>query len=379
MHNRLEIIHQGKGIMASIELERTASPDSAIDLAGAWRAVDGQQRERDVTLPAAVKTGFVYRDVSVPEMVRGEDVWLRVDGTCNFAVINGRVRYWDLEKARLHAESPVCEIDITPDIRPGQSNRIVLGNDGLFRGWAMQDLHYQHVELAVYRPGKWSFEGKRNREALTRGEMQHVAQDLGTVQAFPMIHGASSTPVFLAAEANAGAPALPAPVLDLELHSGGGMVADAGPNHLAVTAAGSVTSFGGDRKNGPAGVAFDAAGSGARRVVDFFVGAFQVIKGSSFSIRTWHLDAAAEAGNAHASGMLVACNPLRWMINDDSSTVWLGNPFNRKLMASNVYRAGAWQSVTLVVDQLRATRSMWMAFPWRSRPGVGRAKVAVSY
>ena len=353
-HNRLEIIHQGDGIMASIVLERSAVADFTIDLAGAWRAVDGLQKEREVTLPAAVKTGFVYRDVAVPETVRGQDVWLRVDGTCNFAIINGRVRYWDLEKARLYAESPVCEIDITPDIRAGQINRIVLGNDGLFRGWPTQDLHYQHVELAVYRPGKWSFDGKSNRDALTPGELEHVAQDLSTVQLFPMIHEPSGTPVFMALDTKVSAPALPAPLLDLDLHPAGAVVADQGPNHLAVTAAGSVASFGGDGKNAPAGVAFDAksATPGGLSISSPLLS--KVLKGPGFTIRTW-LWTPPQKPETHAGGMLVACNPLRWMINDDSSTIWLGNPFSRKLIASNVYKPGVWQSVTLVVEQLHVT------------------------
>jgi hypothetical protein len=353
-HNRLEIIHQGDGMMASIVLERSAIADSKIDLAGDWRAVDSQNAEREVTLPSAVKTGFVYRDVLVPETVRGQDVWLRVDGTCNFAIINGRVRYWDLEKAFLHAESPVCEIDITPDIRPGQMNRIVLGHDRLFRGWPTQDLHYQHVELAIYRPGKWSFEGKSNRDALTPGELQHVAQDLGIVQLFPMIHEGADAGAFVAVDTNVSAPTIPAPVLDLDLHPTGAAVADKGPNHLPVAVAGSVASFGDDANRAATGVAIDSKNGTPGGLSVSSPVLSKALKGPSFTIRTW-LWTPPRKAEGHASGMLVACNPFRWMINDDSSTIWLGNPTSRKLIASNVYKPGMWQSVTLVVDQLHAT------------------------
>ncbi|HEY3418312.1 MAG TPA: beta-galactosidase trimerization domain-containing protein, partial [Armatimonadota bacterium] len=94
--NRLEVIHQGGGIMASFMLVRSAKPETTLDLAGPWHAVDGLQEEHEVTLPAAVKTSFVYRDVTVPAAQRGKEVWLRVEGTTNYAIINGRLRYWDM-------------------------------------------------------------------------------------------------------------------------------------------------------------------------------------------------------------------------------------------------------------------------------------------
>jgi hypothetical protein len=356
-HNRLEIIHEGGGIMASIELERSAVPAAIIDLAGPWRAVDSQQREREVTLPAAtLKTGFVYRDVLVPETVRGHDIWLRVDGTSSFAVINGRVRYWDLEKARLHAESPVCAIDITPDIRPGQINRIVLGNDGLFHGWPAQELHYQHVELALYHPGQWSFDGKNNRDALTPGELQHVAQDLGTVQLFSMIHEPSSAPRFFAVDLTGSAPALPAPLLDLNLHPSGELAADQGPNHFPVTVSGSVVPFAEDANHTLVGLSFDGKSATAGGLSLSSPQLTAALKTHNFTIRTWLWNPPRKR-ETHNSGMLIACNPFRWMINDDSSTIWLGNPTSRKLIASDVTTPGQWQSLTLVVNQENAPQA----------------------
>jgi len=349
--NRLEIIHEGGGIMASIELERSAIPAATINLAGAWRAVDNQQQEREVALPAPkLKTGFVYRDVLVPETVRGQDVWFRVDGTCNFAVINGRVRYWETDKARLHAESPVCAIDITPDIRPGQINRIVLGNDGLFHGWPAQDLHYEHVELALYRAGQWSVDGQSNRDALTPGELKHVAQDLGTVQLFPMINAPSGTPTFFAVDLTGSAPALPPPVLDFDLHPSGAVIADQGPNHLPVTAAGAVEPFAEGANHRPAGISFDGKSATPGGLLLSSPQLLSTLKSQSFTIRTW-LWAPLRKRETHVSGMLVACNPFRWMINDDSSTIWLGNPTSRKLIASDVTTPDQWQSLTLVVNQ----------------------------
>lgn len=189
-HNRLEIVYQGAGLMPSIVLERSAKPDSVIDLAGQWRAVDDLQKEHIVTLPGTLKSAFVYRDVTIPASVRGQDVWVRVDGSSQFVVVNGRVRYWDMGGSAFMT-TPGCQIDISPDIRPGQVNRIALGSVGMFGGWRPQDLHYEHVDLAVYSPGKWSASGANNRDALTPAELAQVAQDLGTVKLYPMIHAGS--------------------------------------------------------------------------------------------------------------------------------------------------------------------------------------------
>ena len=171
--------------MPSIMLERSAKPDSTIDLSGTWRAVDGPQQERDVTLPGATKTAFVYRDIPIPASAAGQDVWIRVDGSSQFVVINGRVRYWDTSGDDYMAP-PGCEIDISPDIRPGAINRIALGTREMFTGWQPKSLTYKQVDLAIYQPGKWSANGKSNRDALTPAELSRVAQDLGTVQLYPM-------------------------------------------------------------------------------------------------------------------------------------------------------------------------------------------------
>jgi len=185
VHNRIEIVYQGIGIMPSIMLERSAVPDSVIDLSGTWRAVDAPQHERDITLPGAAKAAFLYRDIDIPASAGGQDVWIRVDGSSQFVVVNGRVRYWDTGGDDYMA-APGCEIDISPDIRPGAVNRIALGTREMFAGWRSRDLKYNHVDLAIYRPGKWSADGKSNRDALTPAELERVRQDLGVVQLYPM-------------------------------------------------------------------------------------------------------------------------------------------------------------------------------------------------
>jgi len=186
VQNRIEIVYQGDGIMPSIMLERSATPDSVIDLSGAWRGVDEPQKEREVTLPGTIKTTFVYRDIVVPASARGQDVWIRVDGSSQFVVVNGRVRYWDMGGGD-YIGPPGCEIDISPDIRPGAVNRIVLGTREMFGGWQPKDLKYDRVDLAIYRPGKWSADGKSNRDALTPSELERVTQELGVVQLYPAL------------------------------------------------------------------------------------------------------------------------------------------------------------------------------------------------
>jgi len=273
-----------------------------------------------------------------------------VDGSCSFAVINGRVRYWDLEKPRLHVEPPVCEIDVSPDIRPGQVNRIVLGTDALFKGWPAQDLRYNHLELAIYRPGKWSLDGRSNRDALTATELGRVAQDLGTAQFYPMIHPV--TPKLAPSFPPAGnAPAaLPPPILDLDLHPAGALALDKGPNHLPVAASGSVEPSG-EASDALAAVYFRGDGSAPGGLSVSSAMLSQCVRGKAFTIRTWIMPM---AGGGHG-GVIVGCNPLKWNIVDDASTVWLGNPPNRKLIATNVISPGAWQSLALVVDRPRAT------------------------
>ena len=348
--NRLEIVHQGDGIMASIMLERSAIPDSVIDLAGEWRAVDGPQSERKSTLPGAVKTGFVYRDVDVPSSARGQDVWLRAEGSCSFAIVNGRVRYWDLEKPRLHAESPICEIDISPDIRPGQVNRIVLGTEEIFRGWHAQDLRYNHIELALYRPGKWSLDGKSNRDALTPGELERVAQDLSAVQFYPLIHPPAPKTAPPSPAASETPAVLPQPSLNLNLHPSGAVAVDEGPSHLPVSVSGAVEPFG-ETGGGVAGAYFRGASSvpGGLSLQSPLLS--KLLEGKGFTVRVWIMPMAGPG----RAGVILGSAPLKWSITDDSSTVWMGYPYSRKLNATTVLTPRAWQSLVLAADRPRAT------------------------
>jgi hypothetical protein len=348
--NRFEILHEGGGIMGSIALKRSAIPDSTIDLSGAWHAVDGQQQERDVSLPGKVKSAFVYRDIEVPDSAKGQDVWLRVEGTCTFAVVNGRVRYWDTERPRLYAESPVCEINISPDIRPGQVNRIILGTDALFHGWKSQDLHYDHLELALYHPGKWSADGVDNRSVLTAGELRRVAEDLGTTQVYPMIHHAVAKPALPLAATGTLPPVLPPPIFDLDLRSSNGAVVDRGPSQIPVSISGTVEPFS-ESGGGPAGIYLHHEGATPSGLSISSPTLSKTLEGNRFTVRTWLRPMAANT----VSQAILGSSPLRWAVSGDSSVVWMGLPFSRKLSAGNVLTPHAWQSLVLAVDRPQAT------------------------
>ena len=158
--NRVEIVHEGEGVLANIQLVRTVTPDTTIDLAGDWQAVDGLQSVRTIPLPGQTKTSFVYRDVTVPKEQEGREVWLRVDtedvNSSRFVIINGRERY---PVTRPDNSRPM-EVNITPEIRFGETNRILIGSGAMGGGWKLGYQDYRKLELCFYKPGSWSTDGK---------------------------------------------------------------------------------------------------------------------------------------------------------------------------------------------------------------------------
>jgi hypothetical protein len=240
--NRLEIVHEGEGILANIQLVRTINPDATLDLSGGWQAVDGLQSVRTVQLPAQIKTCFVYRDIVVPKEQAGREVWLRVTtGDLNASrcvIVNGRCRY---PVTRADNSRPM-EVNITPEIRSGEPNRILIGTGGMNGGWRMERHDFQKLELGFYAPGRWT--GDRGIEAaLTPRELADVAKQEARVQLFPLVQNAVAKPSlnlfpFTPDEAKAYAP--PAPAIDLDL---GATVTDRGSAHAAVQVEGRTAPF----------------------------------------------------------------------------------------------------------------------------------------
>jgi hypothetical protein len=352
--NRLEIVHQGNGIMPSIMLERSPKPDNVIDLAGPWRAVTGPHQEAEVTLPATIQAAFVYRDVTVPAAAGSQEVWLRVDGPCPFVIINGHLRYWDMWGVTYYAAPTVYEVDITPDVRFGRPNRIVLGTGGMFHGWAVAELAYKRVELACYRPGRWSADGQGTRQALTAKELASVARDLSVIQSYPLIHPAVEKPVpaLVPAGTEGTPPTLPPVLVDFDLHPAEGIVADRGPNHVPVTIKGNVEpiSEAGGRITG---VYLHGESATPGTILLPPAGLRRRMEGKSVTFRVWLKPMAIN----RSGGVLadwVDYN-LNWRVDDTRTVFSLSDPPSRRLIAESVIRQRTWQCLTLVLDGVSVT------------------------
>jgi hypothetical protein len=347
--NRLEIAHEGLGIMPSIMLERAPQPDVVLDLAGPWRAVQSMQSEQEVTLPATIQAAFVYRDVMVPAAAKTQEVWLRVDGPCPFVIINGHLRYWDLGGVFVSATPTVFEVDITPDLRFGQSNRIAIGS-----GWAPRELTYKRIDLACYAPGKWSADGKGTREALTPKELAAVARDFSVIQTYPMIHAAVAkpAPALLPAGAEGTPLVLPPALVDLDLHPAEGVAADRTTPPVPVTVKGEVEPFteAGGKITGvylhsevpnPGTVQLPPAGFRPR------------VEGKNLTMRVWVKPMAINSSGGSLADWIDYI--FSWRLDDTTVTVSLTDPPGRRLIAPSVIRQRTWQCLTLTIDGPKAT------------------------
>ncbi|MDD5198226.1 MAG: beta-galactosidase trimerization domain-containing protein [Terrimicrobiaceae bacterium] len=192
--NKLEIIHEGKGIMPMICLIRSAKPSSTIPLTGEWHAVDGPQSEKPFTLPGKIETSFIYKDLIIPSDVSSQEVWVKVETessqSSKYLIVNGRKRYGS---GGIIRELKNClEINITPDVRFGEINRIVIASQGMDEGWRVAGHVYKSAELNFYKPGSWNDDGRGIREALSPKELAAAIQSEQAVGVYPMIHAPTS-------------------------------------------------------------------------------------------------------------------------------------------------------------------------------------------
>lgn len=347
-HNKLEIVHEGVGVMPSIMLVRSAKPESTIDLAGQWNGVNDQHTEVPATVPGTITNAFVYRDVSVPASAAGKEIWIRVDGQCPFVYINGRVRYWDMGGPGCYAGFPTYEIDITPDIRIGQTNRIAIGGS-MFNGWRPGRYNLDHVELALYNPGAWSPDGTPPSAALTPRELASVKSDLSTVQLYPMVHAATvkSALSLIPADAEGQPLALPAPILDLDLHPAGAVAKDKGPNALPVVVKGNVEPIT-EARGKITGVYFHGESASPGQLAIKSSVLRRAVEGKDLTMRAWIKPMAINrAGGTLADNIDYA---FHWGIGDTGTSLNLGDPPGRRLIAEDVIRQRTWQSVTFTLS-----------------------------
>ena len=335
----------GKGIMPEVLLVRTVKPERAIPLNDGWKAVLNQDQEKELKLPARERSVFWYRELEFPAELADREVWLRTDGNCSAAIVNGRLRYRDQRKA----ETGWLELNLTPDLRPGQVNRIALvgGND-----FSPRDLEAKKIELSIYAPGAW---GRPIRADFSKAELAAVAHELGVVKNYPLLQPtaaqrkANDPLTTLAAQA---AP-LPGKIVDLDLAAT--PVTDRGPNRVAVKVHGPVESFrdAGGRITGvylhnPGG------GTGATLELERSPELRKLLAGKDLTIRTW---VKPMPRNPNDRGSLCCFLSYRfgWSIGGGGSTVFLPSSKSRSLAAGGVTRPWRWQSLSLVCKGRQAT------------------------
>jgi hypothetical protein len=343
--NRLEIVHQGPGLMPAISLVRSAVAESTIDLAGPWRCVTNMQSETAAAVPGPARGVFVYRDVAIPAEAKGREVWLRVAAPCDFAVVNGRLRYWDIGHTYVFPKPEMLEIDITPELRFRQSNRIVLGNRGAMQGWQPSEFDLRRVELALFAPGQWSWDGTPTRAALSPAELAEVARDAELVRQYPLFAPAAA-PRPAAPPAAPAVVALPAPLADLAAAPAGGPLADRGPYKVAVTPHGTVTSFvdaGGQIR----GVFLhgEVPQPGTLELPSRFFR--ERIANRDFTVRVWMMPIPVTSPGGSLLGW---GSDFRWMIRDDDTTIMFPSVPARRQVATTVIAPRRWQCLTLSVQ-----------------------------
>ena len=364
--NRLEILHQGPGLMPSLMLVRSAVPDRTIDLAGTWQCVKGMNAETTVTLPGEARGAFLYRDVEIPADAKNREVWLRVEAPCGFAIVNGRLRYWDIGHSPVFPKPEALEIDITPDLRFGRTNRIILANGSLMSGWQTSEFKLQRVTLQLFASGKWSWDGKGTREALTPAELDAVARDAERVRQYPLIPPAAAPTqrpgVQTPPPARACTPL--AVLLDLAAAADGGQMVDRGPNHVAVTPHGTVTPFA-DAGGEIRGVYLQSEGKepGTLELPSQF---FQEkVARRDFTVRVWIMPIAIHSpgGNLFNWGF-----DLDWTIHENDTTIMLPSVPARRQVVTTVLAPRRWQCLTLsvkgqqsdlYVNGIPVSRQMW--------------------
>jgi hypothetical protein len=351
--NRLEIVHQGEGILANIQLVRTIKPDTTLDLAGDWQAVDGLQAVRTVSLPGKVRTSFVYRDVIIPKEQAGREVWLRVESSdinaSRFVIINGRYRY---PVTRPDNSRPM-EVNITPEVRFGEPNRILIGTGEMSGGWKINDEYdYQKLEIGFYAPGRWTGD-KGIEAALTPRELADVKQQEARVALFPLVQNAvQKSPInlfpFSVADAQAYTP--PAPELDLDLSATGG-VNDRGPSHVPVTMAGKTAAFS-ERSGAVTGLQFfgDDANPGYLTLPNDAMQ--KMLSNQNVTICAWlkPLLDKQTAGDFAQWGLA-----MDWEISERGTTFICDDNVHQRLAADEILTPRQWHFLSISVKDSHAT------------------------
>lgn len=344
--NRLEIIHQGRGILANIALARTLNPDQTIDLAGEWHAVDGLRSTRKVKLPGQENTSFVYRDITVPAEAAGQEVWLRLDTenpeSSRFVIINGRTRY-----PVVRGGDPLpLDVNITPEIRFGETNRILIGTQSMYDGWKKAPHNFRKMELRFFKPGRWSADGKGIRDALTPRELADVEKVSRRVGLYPMVQNLlPRQPInpFSVSETEAAEYQAPEKIVDL-VFAPDGQVHDDGTLQVPVTAHGQVSAFTerGGRLNG---LAFRADGKAFLTIPQEPLG--KAIAERDFTITAW----VKPLLDKSSGGQL-----LRWhhMLAIDLAETGLSFAINsdwpQKIQADSVLQQRGWHFIAVTME-----------------------------
>jgi hypothetical protein len=362
--NRLEITHEGEGVLASIQLVRTINPDASLDLAGSWQAIDGLQQARTVQLPGKLKTSFVYRDVVIPKEQTGREVWLRVTtvdmNSSRFVIVNGRERY---PVTRPDNSRPM-EVNITPEVRFGETNRILIGTGAMTNGWKLAQHDFQKLELCFYAPGRWT--GDRGIEAaLTPRELADVKEQEGRVQLSPLVQNSSAKPpvnLFPFADSEAQSYLPPAPAIDLDLTSA--QVTDRGSAHAAVQVVGKTMPFR-ERGGAVSGLEFFGEGDAAAYLSLPNDALRPVLVGKGFTIAAWLkplLDLDPE-GDLSQWGL-----SLVWTVSQRGTSVIWNDQARPRLEADDVLTPRQWHFLalsaggnhaTLFVDGLNVAEQTW--------------------
>jgi hypothetical protein len=363
--NRLEITHEGEGILASIQLIRTINPDTSLDLAGDWQAVDGLQQARTVQLPGKLKTSFVYRDIVIPKEQAGREVWLRVTtadvNSSRFVIVNGRERY---PVTRTDNSRPM-EINITPEVRFGETNRILIGTGSMASGWKLQRHEFQKMELCFYEPGRWTGD-KGIEAALTPRELTDVRQQEARVQLSPLVQNSvekSPVKLFPFADSDAQSYTPPAPAIDLDLTSA--QVTDRGSAHAAVQVVGKTLPFH-ERGGAVSGLEFLGEGDTPAYLSLSNDAVRPLLVGKGFTITAWlkpllDLD---PAGDLVQWGL-----SLDWEVSQRGTSVIWNDQARPRLEADDVLAPRQWHFLalsaegnhaTLFVDGLNVAEQTWV-------------------
>ena len=361
--NKLEIIHEGNGgmkgaggIMADLALVRSLPPDQTISLLGKWRAVDGLQAERAFSIPGKIDTSFIYRDVEIPADLATREIWLVVDtesaASAHFTIVNGRKRY-DILGYR--DETRPLEINITPDIRFGASNRIVIGSTAMSGGWKKSVHTFKGAEIRCYEPGRWSPDGQGIRNALSPRELEAARLSQAGVTVYPLVQTpVAKTPISLGNFTPAELAAYTPPPALLELKLDDAKITDLSQNQIPVKVHGTCTPFA-ERGGKIKGIYIrDTAGTpGWLEIPNAPLQ--NLIAGKSFTICAWIKPLLMDRD---AGTLLRLGNSLSWELGQTNTTVLLNSQWGDRFIADGTIAPRAWQFVTLTLEGNRIR--MWI-------------------